>query len=267
MEDQNLSAQQQDNIEAGVMASLGEPSAAMDQENDTVDASEGGENATDSLSIQKRLKRQKRVHEREIRDLHARIGELQSRLPDNQNTSMNRANDFDESQGIDEQIHKAVSYALKQKEMQERAAKDAESREHVNRKYQELVNHLDGMNDKYDDFHETVQSDHQPFTGNMRDTALFLPHTGPGSAGEVLYKLGKNPSELKRIAALHPLDQAREMVKLSNALISGGASDSKSSQSRPIGNIKSNPVTNSKGINENTTPSEIRARMKAGKFK
>ena len=99
----------------------------------------------------------------------------------------------------------------------------------------------------------------------MRDAALMLPKKGAGSAGEVLYKLGKNPEELSRISKLHPHEQAQELVAISHALISGG--ENKGSSQRPLGQIKNNPVTNSAGVTEKTSPAQIRALMKAGKFK
>jgi hypothetical protein len=174
------------------------------------------------------------------------------------------ANAYGDSQGsnVDAQIHKAVSYALQHKDMEERRAKDAERMQHVHRQYQELDKHLDNTSDKYDDFDDVVRGDHAPFTPHMRDAALMLPRKGNGSAGEVLYKLGKNSSELERISKLHPLDQASEMVKLSHALISGG--ENTSSQSRPLGQIKSNPVTNSHTVTDKTPVSELRKRMKSG---
>jgi hypothetical protein len=124
--------------------------------------------------------------------------------------------------------------------------------------------HLDKMSDKYDDFDEVVKGEDAPFTTHMATAAMLLPRTGAGSAGEVLYKLGKNPEELKRIANLHPLDQASEMVKLSHALISGGEQKGSSNPSRPLGNIKSNPVTNSRDVTDKTPVSELRRRMKTG---
>jgi len=167
--------------------------------------------------------------------------------------------------GMDDAIHKAVSYALQQRELEERKARDAQSQQHIAKQYQDLNRHLDSTSDKYDDFDDVVRSDSTPFTAHMRDAALMLPKKGPGSAGEVLYKLGKNPEELSRIAKLHPVDQASELVALSHALISGG--ENKQSSSRPLGQIKSNPVVNSAGVNEKTPVSDIRDRMKKGSFK
>lgn len=83
----------------------------------------------------------------------------------------------------------------------------------------------------------------------------------------MLYKLGKNPEELKRIGQLHPLDQAAEMVRLSHALIGGDEKPRLDSHHNALGQVKSNPVTNSASITDKTSPGDIRRRMKAGTFK
>ncbi len=222
-----------------------------------------------SLSVQKRLKAQRRQHEREVRDLHARIGDLESRMnPMQSQSNSDTYASSDDTGNIDHHIHKAVSYALQQKEMEERKALEAKNHQHVQRQYQDFEKHLDNMGDKYDDFHDVVYGDHTPYTSTMRDYAMTLPRTGAGSAGEVLYKLGKNPQELERISKLHPLDQSSELARLSHALISGG--ESKGSHStRPLGNIKNNPVSNShmNSVNDKTPIGNIRQRMKSGTFK
>lgn len=252
-----------ESLKGDVDESLGvQPDAGVD-ESPAEKAS--NEQSSESLSVQKRLKAQKRAHDRELRGMQARIEQLQSQLggnPNNQNNYSNDSYDGDNG-GVDEQIHKAVSYALQHKEMQERQAKQAEQQAHVHRQYGELHKHLDNVADKYDDFDEVVRGQEAPFTDHMRDAALLLPKSGAGSAGEVLYKLGKNPEELKRISKLHPLDQASEMVKLSHALINGGASKG-NGNAQPLGNIKNNPVTNSHSITDKTPVSDLRKRMKAG---
>jgi len=136
--------------------------------------------------------------------------------------------------------------------------------QHVHRKYQDLSSHLDHMADKYDDFDELVRGHDAPFTTQLRDAALVLPKSGPGSAGEVLYKLGKNKEDLERISKLHPLDQVTEMVKLSHALISGSGNQGGNQTHRPLGNIKNNPVTNSGAVTEKTSVGELRKRMRSG---
>jgi len=226
---------------------------------------EGESNKGDSLSVQKRLKQQKRAHEREIRELHARMAEMQSQSQPNQQQQYSPQEAQGNPSGMDDAIHKAVSFALQHKEMEERKMKEMEGQREIAKQYQDLNKHLDSTSDKYDDFEDVVRGDSTPFTAHMRDAALMLPKKGPGSAGEVLYKLGKDPEELARISKLHPVKQASELVALSHALIAGG--EQKQSQSRPLGSIKANPVVNSAGITEKTPVSDIRDRMKKGTFK
>ena len=61
--------------------------------------------------------------------------------------------------GVDEAIHKAVSFALQHKDMEERKAREAESQHHIAKQYQELNKHLDSTADKYDDFDEVVRGE------------------------------------------------------------------------------------------------------------
>jgi hypothetical protein len=256
-------SQVHEELAGDVMESVGEPEESGVELNQGHE-SEGTE-SSDPLYVQKRLKQQKRAHEREIRELHSRIGEMQSRIQPQENH--NQGNPYDDQNGhVDEQIHRAVSYALKHKEMEESKAKQAQQAAHVQRQYGELSKHLDNVADKYDDFDDVVRGENLTFTPHMRDASLLLPKKGAGSAGEVLYKLGKNPSELDRISKLHPLEQASEMVRLSHALISGG--DIKPNQTpRTLGQVKNTPVANSHSVTERTPIGSIRERMKSGNWK
>jgi hypothetical protein len=228
--------------------------------------SEGNEGANDPLYVQKRLKQQKRAHEREMREMHARMAEMQAQMTPKQETYANTGYESAGNGGdINEAIHKAVSFALHHKENEERKMKDAEAQREIAKEYQDFQKHLDTTSDKYDDFDEVVRGHDSPFTATIRDAALVLPRTGAGSAGEVLYRLGQNPEELKRISRLLPHQQVAEVNKLSHALVSGG--EKKESSSRPLGQIKSNPVVNSAGVTDKTPVSSIRERMKKGLFK
>lgn len=256
-------------IAAEVLESLGEPENTVNEMNESHDVL--NENTSDPLYVQKRLKQQKRAHDREMREMHARMAELQSQVLAPQTPQGFDASPYAQSGSqnpgsVEEAISKAVSFTLQQRELEERKAKAAEAAAHVGRQYQSFQQHLDGIADKYDDFDDVVRGEHVPFTPHMRDAAaLMLPKKGPGSAGEVLYKLGKNPEELSRISKLYPHEQAAELVALSHALISSG--EQKGSAQRPLGQVKNNPVTNSVGVTEKTSPAQIRALMKAGKFK
>jgi len=268
MDAQNLSSQEQDGLAGDMMNSLGEPKGSVDE---VEDASRGiGDNNHDGLpdGVKDRIWRQDRKHQREIRDMKTQIQNLNSRLASqsNMDSSQNEMANPYHSQyqpgSEEERIHKAVGFALQARDAEERKAKEAERIHHVNQQYHELNKHLDDHSDKYEDFDDVVRGQNVPFTPHMRDAALLLPRKGPGSAAEVLYKLGKNTSELDRISKLQPIDQASEMVKLSHALNQG--QENKTVQPKPLGQIKSSPVTNSNVITDKTPVSELRARMKAG---
>lgn len=268
---QDLSGNDKDLLAEKVDDSIGAPAETVDEMSQSHE-SVGHENTSDPLYVQKRLKQQKRAHEREIREMHARIAELQRYVsPVADNIAANNYVDpgITPSGGnpgnIDETIQKAVAFALQQKDLEERKAKEAQAQADLAQQYQNLQKHLDQTSDKYDDFDDVVRDSNAPFTPTIRDAALLLPTEGAGSAGEVLYKLGKNPEELARISQLLPHKQAAEMVKLSHALAKG--EEQKGSSSRPLGTIKANPVVNSVGVTEKTSPAQIRALMRAGKFK
>lgn len=267
MESRNESHQDQEGLAGAVMEGLEGPKETLENENSH--GSMGHDTTNDPLYVQKRLKQQKRAHEREMRDMQARIADLQAQVLVNQPSNDQATNPYAGQPGsIDESIHKAVSYALQQKELAERKAMEQQAKAHIANQYQGLQQHLDKMSDKYDDFDDVVRSPQGGFTPAMRDFSMTLPKEGAGSAGEVLYKLGKNPEELSRIAKLHPLDQAQEMMKLSHALISGGGEPKASQQSsRPLGQIKNNPVIDSHVTTDKTPIGNIRQRMKSGTWK
>jgi hypothetical protein len=269
MEVQDESVPVQDGLADQVMDSVGVGEQPDGGSSAPEEEGSEGSHSKESLAVQKRLKAQRRAHEREVRELHARIGDLESRMGQPMQQAQDQSiNPYppDNSVGVDETIQKAVSYALRQKELEERKARDAQEAAHVQKSYQGLNKHLESMNDKYDDFHDTVFGQDIPYTAAMRDYALTLPRSGAGSAGEVLYKLGKNRPELERISKLHPIDQSSELAKLSHSLISGG--EAKPAQhNRPLGQIKNNPVSNSHAVTEKTPIGSIRERMRSGTWK
>jgi hypothetical protein len=266
----DLAAQEKENLAGNVMESLGDSSDGVDEGGSPSESQEQS-GSSDPLYVQKRLKQQKRAHDREMRALHAKIEAMQPSYSQSDYSQNEQPQHQNQGSGsIDEHVARAVHLALQHKEMEERKAHEAESAAHVHRQYQELNKHLDGVSEKYDDFDDVVRGEHTPYTSHMRDASLLLPQTGAGSAGEVLYKLGKpeNRAELDRIRMLHPLEQARELNKLSHALIKSEHSKGTQAHQPMMGNIKSNPAINSSNaVTEQTLPADIRARMKAGKFK
>jgi hypothetical protein len=269
---QDMSDNDTENVvnEAEVMDSLGEPQEEV--ANDDSHESPGNQGGSrDTLSVQKRLKAQRRAHDREMREMQSRMDQMQAMMQQNNPNQQPQPQQdpfgaaAGSGDGTQDAIRQAVTYALQQKEMSERQARESEAQQHIAKQYAELNRHLDSTADKYDDFDDVVRGD-VPFTEAMRDAALLLPKKGQGSAGEVLYHLGKNPEELARIGKLPKINQASEVIALSQALMSGGESKNNHS-ARPLGQIKSNPVVNATGVHEKTPVSEIRNRMKKGTFK
>ncbi len=224
---------------------------------------EGSENteslakSEDPLSIKKRLGQQAKKHARETRELREQIAAMQSRIgqPSQPNQTMSSAND-----GVDDHISRAVRAALEAKEAEKRHAEEAEKMAHVHRQYQSLNDEFDRASEKYEDFDDVVRGDNVPFTSAMRDALLLIDNPS-----DVAYKLGKNRDELSRISKLHPLDQAREINKLSFALMGGKPSSAQrdSSQNKLLEKAKTNPSINSSAY----TVDAIRARMKDGTWK
>lgn len=271
MEAQDQSGQEQESLAGDTMDSLGvSPESQGDEPSESQGNNEGNQSSA-APHAQKRINARNRERERQMQHMQAKIAELEARMAQpNQSDDHQSMSPHDaglNAQGdMAEHIHRAVNQVLAHKEMQEQKVKQAQEAQHIDKQYQDLHHHLDSVADKYDDFDDVVRGPDAPFSKHMRDASLFLPQTGSGSAGEVLYKLGKNKPELERISKLHPIDQARELNRLSHALANGSGSES-ASLTRPMGNIKSNPVNSSHAINDKTSPAEIRARMKAGRFK
>jgi len=106
---------------------------------------EPGSQTQDPLYVQKRLKQQKRAHEREIRELHQRMNDMQSmgngqqppqgQPPQQPQMPMNNYSQQMGMQppgvGINDVVHQAVSEALSRRDMAERQARDAESKQHI----------------------------------------------------------------------------------------------------------------------------------------
>ena len=241
----------------------------QDVQSESNDDTEGGEGNLNS--VQKRVHALKRNHRKEIRELHDRITQMQSMIGgDSANPGQTIHHNPYDSPGQppvtgmneEERIQHAVRLALGMKDHEEKQAKNAEMQTHVHKQYQRLNEEFDHASDKYDDFDEVVRGNDIPFTPHMRDVLLIVENPA-----EVAYKLGKNRPELERISKLHPLDQAKEVNKLSHSLMMSQGKPSSSQKTTPMGGIRQNPVSSSTAVTGKTPPGEIRRRMKAGTWK
>lgn len=220
-------------------------------------------------AVRKRIHQQAKKHSREMRAMRDQIQELQSQLgqgydyhsePTNPYNSPGQPNPPSGSE--EERIQRAVRYALEAQEAEKRRAKEAESHAHVQKQYQRLNDHFDKASEKYEDFDDVVRGD-APFSAAMRDALLLVDNPA-----EVAYKLGKNRDELSRLSQLHPVDQAREINKLSFALMNGGnGKASSNSRVNPLNPLRTNPAVSTGAVTEKTPVSSIRERMKSGTWK
>lgn len=213
----------------------------------------------------KKLGMQEKRHKKEIRRMQQQIEEMNARFgsrPEPVNSPEHNMNPYT-SQPNDgglnnDAIYAAVHKALQMQKEQEHKEKEFERMQHVHKQYKALEDHLDNYSDKYDDFDDVVKSDDAPYTSAMRDAALLIPN-----AAETLYHLGKDRDKLKKISELHPVDQAKEVVKMSIALMSGAGKNGSHNSAKPLSQIRNNPI-NSAGVNESTSVSELRKRLKSG---
>ena len=83
--------------------------------------------------------------------------------------------------------------------------------------------------EKYDDFDQVAYNPKLPITDAMAET-IRESDVGP----EIIYHLGSNPAEAKRIAQLSPLSQAKEIGKLEDKLASNPPAKKVSSAPAPI---------------------------------
>jgi hypothetical protein len=277
-DDRNAFAEQVNGDDEDGQSGAVDPGFVDEAEANSTEQEDGPQSADDHLNkVQKRLHSQSNKHRKEMRQMQEQMMQMQAQF---QNANMDSANPANHQThnsnpypspgqpnppGMSEEdrIHQAVRYALGAKDHEERKAKEAQHASHVHKQYQRLNDEFDKASDKYDDFDDVVRHEDVPFTPHVRDALLLVENPA-----EVAYRLGKNKSELERISRLHPLDQAREVNKLSFSLM--GGKDGKSSsptKASPLGNIRQNPAHSSHAITDKTPPSEIRRRMKAGTWK
>jgi len=268
-EDQNALAEQvsgddEDVVNGGVGVGDAEEQGAPEAEPEVADQD-------DPYGVKKRLGMQAKKHQREMRQMQEHMMRMQAQLsgdsaePQQQSYSHNFYSSPGQPSGQpmseEEKIQKAVRFALGAKEHEEKQAQAAERQAHVHKQYQRLNNEFDKASDKYDDFDDVVRGEDIPFTPHVRDALLLVENPA-----DVAYRLGKNKSELERISRLHPLDQAREVNKLSFSLMSGNSGKPQSqTKANPLGAVRANPAHS--GAKGNTSAAAIRAKMKAGTWK
>jgi hypothetical protein len=254
MQSDEMQGDMKEELGEAVNASLGMGEQASEPEHDELPE-----------AAKKRLGMQEKRHKKEMRRMQQQLDEVRQHLgsrPEPQNSPENGMNPYTSQQedgSMDDTVYKAVAKAMEMQKMQEQQAKDAEKMQHVQKSYKELEKNLEDGSSKYEDFDDVVNAHDAPYSDAMRDASLLIDN-----APDVLYHLGKDREKLKRLSELHPLEQAKEVIKLSKALAIGDqGKQSNSSNAKPLGQVKNNPVTPN-NVNEGTSVGELRKRMRDG---
>lgn len=264
MEDEVSQSGEDENLNQEVMESLGGDSESQEAESEPNE-----EKVKDDLpkAAKDRIFREQQRRKKELRAMREEIQGLQAQLMQSRQPQedFNQGNQFQGGGDPEEErITRAVRLALQQKEMEEQKRKDAERMQQVHQEYAGLQEDLDKAGDEFEDFEDVVKAHDAPYTDSIRDAMLLMPRN---MRAKLLYKLGRNKDKLQEISKLHPLKQAQEVVKLGFALAGEGNQSKGLESPRVLGNVKSNPVSSNSAVNEKTSAAEIRARMKAGKWR
>jgi glutamine synthetase adenylyltransferase len=112
---------------------------------------------------------------------------------------------------------------------------------------QELLNELgENINssaEKYDDFDESFSEFANSIPGQQREEFLNIIKFMP-NAGDVVYSLSKNPTELKRILSLNPLARAKSLAQhMIDVAVNSSNNRVVSNAPKPLngGNLRGNP--------------------------
>lgn len=217
---------------------------------------------TDPVSVQQRLNKQASRHRREMREMQEQVARLQNHVQSMQTSPDSQVTPFQQAVSqSDDPIARAVHAALQAQEAHKQQMAAAEQQAHVQKQYERLNQHFDKASEKYEDFDDVVRGNDAPFSHAIRDALLLVDNPA-----EVAYKLGKNRDDLSRIAKLHPIDQAREVNKLSFALMGGNnnaLSQGQSYQSQPMNGMRPKPQSTTQA----NTVDAIRQKMKSGTWK
>lgn len=209
---------------------------------------------------------QRRINEltRTNRELQERLTALEGKSsvePEEKPAEKPKVSDFENYEEYVEALtdwkvenrSKADSLSRKQ------AAEQARAQESHKTRLTQWNERLTAARDKYEDYDSAADSDvviSQPMADAMMDSEV---------GAEILYFLGKNPSESERIAKLHPLAAFREIGKIEASLSKESVAPKQpvSKQPKPLTPVKPSGTTGKKPLSE-CSPEEYRRRREAG---
>jgi hypothetical protein len=226
------------------------------------ESQESNEPEDDISRLKSNLGMERKRHAKQMRDMEERFEQRFSNL-ESQSPRNNQMEQMSQEEGIDPGIQQYIAHGvqhgvnqvLRAKDEEEKRRKEAELSRGTHAHYAKFQDALENAANKYSDFEEVLNNPDLRITPAMKHQASLVDN-----GVDVIYKLAKNPSELNRIADLHPIKQEKEINKLSNALMATPKAAQK--DTKPMGNLKSTPGKTSSQVTDKTSVSELRQRLK-----
>lgn len=200
--------------------------------------------------VQQRLARQERKYRRELENLKNSMqnvavnspSQIPEQIPDIQTDPAGYLNYLAEK--------KAEQVYLKNQEKQYQQIQEAQE----SLRKQDFERKLEKFSTQTPDFEDVIEEVNQ--TIGFTPDIVYQVSTLPEKNGEVLYFLGKNPTELQRIKALPPHQQSSEIIRLAMQLSTVKQKVSQAppplSNQRPLGTSATRNPNDYESIKEQT---------------
>ncbi len=121
---------------------------------------------------------------------------------------------------------------------------------------QRLLDSIDDVASKHEDFDAVVRNDNLPISETMLGVAEVIPN-----GGDLLYYLAKNPKEVERLSKLHPRQQQAEVAKHAFKLAGKPMLSSAPPPVQPVGEtVGQKPMNSFARVAQN--PKDLRAYYK-----
>lgn len=218
--------------------------------------------------VKQRLGRDKKQHEKQIRQLKQEMQEREQWMmqqmqqsPTQSSSGYDGGTPLDPNaapQGVDlrQEVRTVLNEVESQKRQKEQENQQQQNNQYMQQKINEFEDKLIDASVKYKDFDDVFNNSEVNVSPQMMEASMYLDN-----GADVLYYLGKNPKEASRISRLHPFDQAREMVGMGTKLGNRPAPSQAPAPISPL-NKGSNPPPSGTSMNYAHVKDRVRQRTR-----